>query len=93
MPPAAFFHEPSGSVRFWVLIDENYVGATIRKETLHYRFAAKLVDEDPLATYAAHAVEIDAAVRRRVEAGSREPVMLRDPDVRAASETSGHSGL
>jgi hypothetical protein len=35
-----------------------------------------------ITTYAAHAAEIDAAVRRRVAAGSHEPVMLRDPDVR-----------
>lgn len=83
MPPAAFFHEPSGSVRVWVQIDEDFIGATIRKETLHHRFAANAVDEDPLLTYAAHAAEIDAAVRRRVLAGSREPVMLREPDVSA----------
>jgi Protein of unknown function (DUF1488) len=93
MPPSAFFHEPSGSVRFWVLIDEHYVGATIRKETLHYRFAANSVDEDPLVTYAAHAAEIDDAVRRRVVGGSREPVMLRDPDVRAQPGLPGAAGL
>ena len=34
-----------------------------------------------LATYLANAAEIDAAVRRRVAAGSIEPVMLREHDL------------
>jgi Protein of unknown function (DUF1488) len=79
-PP--FLHEESGSVRFWVEIDGQPVGASIRKETLHYRFQAHSQTDDPLTTYLAHAAEIDAAVRRRVAAGAREPVLLRDPDVR-----------
>lgn len=79
-----FFHEISGTVRFWVLVDDLLVGASIGKETLHYRYKAHMNDDDPLATYAQNAAEIHAAVRRRVAAGSREPVMLRDPDVRAA---------
>ena len=81
MSPAPFFHDASGCVRFWVLVEDQYIGASIRRETLHYRFAPQAQDEDPVATYQAHAVDIDAAVRRRVAAGSREPVMLRDPDV------------
>jgi len=81
MSPTPFFHDASGCVRFWVLVDDQYIGASIRRETLHYRFDPQAVGEDPLATYAAHAADIDAAVRRRVAAGSREPVMLRDPDV------------
>jgi hypothetical protein len=80
-PP--FFHAASGTVRFWVQIDDAFVGATIGKETLHYRYQAHANDDDPLTTYTAHAEEIDAAVRRRVAKGSIEPVMLRDPDVRA----------
>jgi hypothetical protein len=83
LPPEAFFHEPSGTVRFWVCIDRTAVGASIGKETLHYRYEAHSTGDDPLATYTAHAAEIDAAVRRRVAAGSIEPVMLREPDVRA----------
>eukprot|EP01036_Dinobryon_divergens_P048493 gene48493-65051_t len=79
-PP--FLHEESGSVRFWVEIDGQPVGASIRKETLHYRFQAHSQTDDPLTTYLAHAAEIDAAVRRRVAEGAREPVLLRDPDVR-----------
>lgn len=81
MSPTPFFHDASGCVRFWVLVDDQYIGASIRRETLHYRFDPQASGEDPLATYTAHAADIDAAVRRRVAAGSREPVMLRDPDV------------
>ena len=83
LPPEAFFHEPSGTVRFWVLLAGVPIGASIGKETLHYRFAPQRSDDDPLTTYLANAPEIDAAVRRRAAAGSIEPVMLRDADVRA----------
>ena len=84
MSQQPFFHEASGAVRFWVLVDGLLVGASIGKETLHYRYQAHMTDDDPLSTYTAHAAEIDAAVRRRVATGSIEPVMLREPDVRAA---------
>jgi hypothetical protein len=33
----AFFHLPSGAVRFWVLVDGVSIGASIGKEVLHYR--------------------------------------------------------
>lgn len=82
MPPSPYFDLASGSVRFWVDVDGVPVGASIGKETLHYRWRARAHDDEPLATYAAHAAEIDAAVRRRLAAGALEPVMLRDPDVR-----------
>ncbi|HSI56032.1 MAG TPA: DUF1488 family protein [Ideonella sp.] len=84
MSQAPFFHEASGTVRFWVQIDDQLVGASIRKETLHYRFQAHSNNDEPLATYTANSAEIDDAVKRRFAAGSIEPVMLRDPDVRAA---------
>ena len=81
-PP--FFHEISGTVRFWVLVDDAFVGACIGRQTLHYRYKPHMHDDDALATYMQNAAQIDAAVRRRVATGSREPVMLRDLDVRAA---------
>jgi hypothetical protein len=84
MSQAPFFHEMSGTVRFWVLVDDQPIGASIGKETLHYRYKPNMSDDDALATYLQNAAEIDAAVRRRVAAGSREPVMLRDGDVRAS---------
>jgi hypothetical protein len=83
MKTDAFFHQPSGTVRFWVLVNELQVGASIGKEVLHYRYSPGRSDDDPLETYLAHVTEIDAAVCRRVAAGATEPVMLRDPDVRA----------
>ncbi|HEV8690313.1 MAG TPA: hypothetical protein VGQ91_08475 [Ideonella sp.] len=86
MSTEAYLHQPSGSIHFWVLIDDIYIGAMIRKETLHYRFQPQAVDDDPLATYHANAALIDAAVRRRVAIGAREPVMLRDPDVSATAQ-------
>ena len=81
-PP--FFHEASGSVHFWVPIDGALVGATIRKETLHYCYRSTAVDDQPLETYQLHAQAIDAAVRRRVSGGSVEPVMVRDHDLHEA---------
>jgi Protein of unknown function (DUF1488) len=80
--PEPFLHLPSGTVRFWVLVDGQFVGSSIRRETLHYRYHATQTDDDPLLTYTANSDEIDAAVRRRVAAGSVEPVMLRDADLK-----------
>jgi hypothetical protein len=85
MPPAPFFHEDSGAVRFWVLDDAGgYVGATISRQTLHFRFQSGPSGDDALASYLLHQREIDAAVRRRIAGGSIEPVMLREFDVAAA---------
>jgi hypothetical protein len=83
MSSEPFFHTDSGSVRFWVLVDDLLVGASVRKETLHYRFHPQLTDDDPLATYRANASEIDRLVRKRVASGSIEPVMLREHDFQA----------
>jgi hypothetical protein len=85
MMHSAFFHEATEAVRFWVEIDSLLVGATIGKKTLHYRYAAQRIDDDALTTYLEHSDEIDAVVRRRVAEGSREPVMLREWDVRPIS--------
>lgn len=79
-PPS--FHEPSGSVRFYTVINGIVVGATVSKETLHYRFRPEAVGEDPIDTYLANAASLEAAVRRRVANGSIEPVMLREHDLR-----------
>ena len=82
MTQEAFFHQESGAVRFWVPIDGQLFGASISRETLHYRFRPTAKDEDPLETYTTHASDIAAAVARRVAAGSLEPVMLREFDLR-----------
>lgn len=82
--PEPFLHLPSGTVRFWVQVNGQFVGASIRREVLHYRYHATETGDDPMVTYAANLAEIHAAVRRRVAKGSIEPVMLRDADIQAA---------
>ena len=82
--PEPFLHLPSGTVRFWVLVNGLFVGASIRREILHYRYHATQTDDDPMVTYAANLADIHAAVQRRVAKGSIEPVMLRDADIQAA---------
>jgi hypothetical protein len=82
--PEAFLHLASGTVRFCVLVDGHFVGASIRREILHYRYHATRTDDDPMVTYAANLAEIHAAVQRRVAKGSIEPVMLREADLQAA---------
>lgn len=78
-----FFHEASDTVRFWVEVDTQWIGASVGKATLHYRYSPQAQDEDPLETYRSYVHDIEAAVRRRVAQGSREPVQLRDFDLRA----------
>lgn len=82
MSEQPYFHADSASVRFWVKVGDHLVGASVGKAALHYRFMPQASDDDPLATYRAHAAEIDAVVRRRVAGGSIEPVMLREFDLR-----------
>jgi hypothetical protein len=83
IPPEPFLHLPSGTVRFWVLVDGQFVGSSIRREILHYRYHPTQTDDDPMVTYAANVAELHVAVRRRVAKGSIEPVMLRELDLRA----------
>ncbi|HEU5297552.1 MAG TPA: hypothetical protein VFU71_22435, partial [Burkholderiaceae bacterium] len=85
--PEPFLHLPSGTVRFWVLVNGQFVGASIRREVLHYRYHATQTADDPMVTYAANVSELHAAVQRRVAKGSIEPVMLRDADIAAAPRT------
>lgn len=81
MSTEAYFHEASGTVRFWVQLVQGPIGAMVRRETLHYRYHAPVGNADPLATYRDNAQEIDEAVRRRAAAGSAEPILLRDADL------------
>ena len=85
MTQPAFFHADSQTVRFWVVIDDVAVGASIGRNALHYRFRPDGRDEDPLETFEAHRATIEAVVRRRVAAGSIEPVMIREHDLRAGA--------
>ncbi len=81
-----FYDIGSASVRFWVQIDQSQIGASIGKATLHYRYNPNRTDDLPLETYLEHAEAINEVVRQRVQAGSREPIMLRDWDVRPMSD-------
>jgi hypothetical protein len=82
MTQDAFFHHESGAVRFWVPINDQFVGASISRDTLHYRFRPNARDENPMETFAANTKDIFAAVERRVAQGSIEPVMIREYDLR-----------
>jgi len=81
--PAAFFHADSGAVRFWVMTPDgsDWVGAIVRPALLHHRFQGDIGGADALAVYHRHQAEIDAAVLRRIAAGSIEPVLLREGDL------------
>ena len=83
MSQAPYYDPGSARVYFWVSVDGVAVSASIDKATLHYRYHPTSGSDDPLSTYPQHAGEIDAAVRTRLAAGAREPVMLRDPDISA----------
>lgn len=76
-----FFHQPSASVRFWVPIEGSpAVAASVGASTLRYRFHLGASDVELVGVYLAHLPSLHDAVRRRLSAGSREPVMLRDAD-------------
>ena len=81
MTSQPFFDAGSGEVRFFVVIDGESVGASITRQTLHYRFCRTEQGDDPMAPYVAHANDIEAAVRRRVAGGSLKPVLLREFDL------------
>ena len=71
-------------MRFWApMNDGTFMGASISKATLHFRFGGDVNGDNAVATYLAHRDEIDAAVHRRVAKGSIEPVMLREFDMLA----------
>ncbi len=80
---APFFHDASGTVRFWIGVGDRLLGASVSREALHHRYRPGAQGDDPLETYQAHRGEIEEAVRRRLAQGSIEPVMLREYDLRA----------
>jgi hypothetical protein len=82
VPP--FFHESSGTVRFWVRIDSGLIGASVGAAALHHVYRPTAHDDNPVDTLRANLAAIEAVVRRRVAQGSIEPVMLREYDLRAA---------
>jgi hypothetical protein len=86
MVDAPFLHEASSTIRFWVDVNGQWIGASVGRDALHHRYRPTAQGDDPLETFAQNASDIEAAVRRRIAAGSREPIMLREFDLRAAGE-------
>jgi hypothetical protein len=83
VPDLPFFHDASATVRFWVEVNGNVVGASVGREALHHRYRPTSQGEDPLDTFRKNKGGVEAAVRGRVAAGAREPIMLREYDLRA----------
>ncbi len=81
MDNSEFFHDASGTVRFWVQVDGAAIGAIVSKEVLHFGYARQSTGEDPMQTFRANSAALEDAVRRRVAKGSLEPVMLREADL------------
>lgn len=80
--PVPYLHADSDALRFWVpLPDGSLMGASVSRRVLHHRFDARLDGSDAVTVYEANRAEIDAAVVRRVQGGSIEPVMLREHDL------------
>lgn len=82
MTEEPFFHEASGTVRFWVAVDGQLKAASVSSQALHYRFRPDGRGDDAMETFGHHVPELEAAVRRRFAEGAREPVMLREYDLR-----------
>jgi head-tail adaptor len=77
-----FFDDASGSVRFWVMVDDRFLGASVSREALRHRYHAGAELARPLETFTAYRPEIEAAARRRFAEGALEPVMLREVHLR-----------
>jgi hypothetical protein len=86
MSDAPFFHEASDTVRFWVPVEGQLVGASVGRAALHHRYRPGAQADDPLDTLRDNLPDIEAAVRRRVAQGAREPVMLREYDLRVVGD-------
>lgn len=87
--PAAYFHQDSETVRFWLPIADGSAGASVRSAVLRYRFRPAGSSEEPAEIYACLAAGLGAAVQRRVAQGSIEPVMLREFDLRPDAGVAG----
>ena len=82
MAEAPFFHDASATVRFWVVVDGQPKAASVSSQALHYRFRPDSQSDNAMETFGHHVPELEAAVRRRFAEGAREPVMLREYDLR-----------
>jgi hypothetical protein len=82
--PPPFFRPDAGDLCVWVALQAGPpIGVILSRQVLQYRLQAQPDGSDAVARYEAHRNEIDAAVLRRVAAGSIEPVILREHDLPA----------
>ena len=81
--PSPFFHEDSGAVRFWVQVGDAFVGATIGKVTLHYRYEPRRTVAHPggrnYETPPVNSYEAEARRLARFEAIGHSPGPLVIP--------------
>ncbi len=82
----AVFHEASGTIRFWVPVGDTLVGASVSPLALHYSYPPQTPGEDAMETFRHNLPHLEAVVRKRLASGAREPVMLREHDLRAGQD-------
>lgn len=72
---------PNGVLCFNTPIGRDRVTAFVSESSLRARYGSTTSDQDMTLLYDLHRYEIDAAVLRRIEAGARQPVVLRVTDL------------
>lgn len=80
MRPFAICHDVAHIVRFWVQVDGTPVCAMVSDNSLRCCFVPAQPRKAALLIFGEHLAELDEMVRRRIAAGSAEPVMLHDSD-------------
>lgn len=78
-PPAC--HETSGLLRFTVDVDNRPVCAYLSDGVWQARYSNSASDASLTERYQSNRSLIDAAVALRVQAGARDPVVLRPSDL------------
>ena len=73
--------EHQGLLRFTVDVGERQVSALLSDGVWQARYTNSASDASLTERYQANRSMIDAAVARRVQSGSREPVVLRPSDL------------
>ena len=80
MRPFSIRRDDAHIVRFWVTVDGKAVSAMVSDASLRCCFVPAQPRKTALAIFGEHLAELDEMVRRRIAAGSAEPVMLHDSD-------------
>ena len=80
MRPFTIRHDVAHIVRFWVPVNGKSVSAMVSDTSLRCCFVPAQPRKTALSIFGEHRAELDEMVRRRIAAGSTEPVMLHDSD-------------